>query len=192
MSYRKYKTKAIIIGMRNHGEGSRLVFMLTRDLGLLVARGQSLREQRSKMRYHLQYGQRCAIDLVRGKEFWRLVGGEKEQETVFCPRGIYWFSRCAELVRSLVGFDEHNAELFDVFALGVASLHRYAHTHTRVVDSIGQVFMATLLDELGYWGDEHREMIDIDLEELVRSPEHTPVLFSGYLKKALSQAGIYT
>ncbi|MFT7557756.1 MAG: recombinational DNA repair protein (RecF pathway) [Planctomycetota bacterium] len=190
MSYQKYKTSAIVVGARNHGEGSRLIYILTKDLGLLIIRAQSIRELRSKIRFHVQYGDRCRVDLVRGKEFWRLTGGHKEMNTRHSTRSLYWFSRSTELIRSLAGFGEYQYRLFVILSEAVHSFHIHVDAPEELIDKIGHILLARILDEMGYWGDWHREIIETDIEELIVGGFSMPSRFSQYLAQAMEQAGV--
>lgn len=68
-----YHTDAFVLTSRPHGEDSKTVALYTRELGLVWARAQALRKLASKLRYTLQDFSRAQVDLVRGKEIWRIT-----------------------------------------------------------------------------------------------------------------------
>jgi DNA repair protein RecO len=68
-----YHTDAFVLTSRPSGEDSKSVALYTRELGLVWARGQALRKLASKLRYTLQDFSRANVDLVRGKEIWRIT-----------------------------------------------------------------------------------------------------------------------
>lgn len=80
MAYHLYQTKAFILAEKNSGEANRIYYFLTPDLGLVVAKAQGVRLLKSKLRFQLDKYIYARIVLVRGKEIWRLVGAEKEDE----------------------------------------------------------------------------------------------------------------
>ena len=76
MSHNIYKTEAIILGSKNSGESNRLLFLLTKELGFIIALSQGVRNLKSKLRYGLQDFNLINLELVRGKEVWRVTSAE--------------------------------------------------------------------------------------------------------------------
>ncbi len=76
MPHYLYHSEAFIIGSRPVGEGSRLLDLITERLGRVPVLAQGSRELRSKLRYQLIDLNFFQATLVRGREFWRLVGAE--------------------------------------------------------------------------------------------------------------------
>ena len=76
MPHYLYQTEGFVIGSRLIGEGSRLLDLFTRDLGRVSILAQGTRDLRSKLRYHLSELTFFQATLVKGREFWRLVGAE--------------------------------------------------------------------------------------------------------------------
>ncbi len=68
-----YHTESFILSSRPSGEDSKTLALYTRELGLVYARAQAVRKLSSKLRYVLQDFSRAQIDLVRGKEIWRIT-----------------------------------------------------------------------------------------------------------------------
>jgi len=71
--YRTYTTEAVVLGSRDAGEANKYYFLLTRELGLIHAFAQGVRELKSKLRYSLAELSYVKVSLVRGKEKWRLT-----------------------------------------------------------------------------------------------------------------------
>ncbi len=76
MPHYLHRSEAFIIGSRPIGEGSRLLDLITDRLGRVPVLAQGSRELRSKLRYRLSDLNFVQTTLVRGREFWRLVGAE--------------------------------------------------------------------------------------------------------------------
>ena len=76
MPHYLYQTESFIIGSRGINDGSRLLDLLTQDLGRVSVLAQGSRELRSKLRYRLSDFTFFHASLVRGREFWRLGGAE--------------------------------------------------------------------------------------------------------------------
>ena len=74
MSHRIHHTKALVLGIKNIKEAHRMAILYTEDFGLLYVHAQSIRKQEAKMRYHLQQFSLVNVDLVQGRDIWRLTG----------------------------------------------------------------------------------------------------------------------
>ena len=68
-----HHTEAFILGSRPKGEDSKILILFTRELGLIYAHAQGVRKLSSKLRYVVQDFSQVQVDLVRGKEIWRLT-----------------------------------------------------------------------------------------------------------------------
>jgi recombinational DNA repair protein (RecF pathway) len=109
MSYSVYSTRGFILGSAPSGEASKVYSIYTEDFGLVRARAQNVRSLSSKLRYNLDDFALCAVALVRGKEFWRLTGAEKE---ALDPSKAPARARVLNLLKRLVQGEEPNPELF--------------------------------------------------------------------------------
>lgn len=69
-----YATRALILARRPHGEASAALTVLTPDLGLLVAKAQSIRKPCAKLAPALATFTESDVLLVRGNEYWRIAG----------------------------------------------------------------------------------------------------------------------
>src|SRR5574343_408387 len=74
MSYAIYTFAGIIIKTMDVGENSRLLWLATDDSGVVLVRAQGLREEKSKMRAFTQLFSFVKIEVIRGKDGWKLVG----------------------------------------------------------------------------------------------------------------------
>ena len=94
-----------------------MLVLFTRDLGLVKVKAQSLREMRSKMRYHTQELSAPEVCLIKGREFWRLVGINRENSFGTLLRQGETTKTVARtfalLSRLIPGEEEPNQELFD-------------------------------------------------------------------------------
>ncbi len=73
MSHHIYHTRGVILSSMSIGESNRYYKIFTEELGLVGGVAQSVREGRSKLRYTLQDLSFVTVDLVRGKEVWRII-----------------------------------------------------------------------------------------------------------------------
>ena len=116
MSHHIYHTRGIILASNAAGESNRFYKIFTEYLGLIGGSAQSVREGKSKLRYTLQDLSFVTVDLVRGKEVWRIVsaGAHRPLDTIKNDhtRLKLFASYCALLSRLLHG-EGRDQELFD-------------------------------------------------------------------------------
>lgn len=68
-----YHTEGFILSSKNVGEANKIFTFYTREIGLVRAMAQGVRLHKSKLRFTLQDFSHVKVDLVRGKEFWRVT-----------------------------------------------------------------------------------------------------------------------
>lgn len=119
MSHHIYHTRGIILASNAVGESNRFYKIFTEELGLVGGSAQSVREGKSKLRYTLQDFSFVTVDLVRGKEVWRIVsaGTHSSLDNIKKDdvRLKLFASYCALLSRLLHG-EGRDQELFDEIA----------------------------------------------------------------------------
>ncbi len=121
MSHYIYSTDSIILKRVESAEADITYWILSKDLGLIIARAQSVRKDKAKMRGHLQLFSYCRVSLVRGRYLWRITGVENVSgnSQVISTEGLYLdklnaFARIAEFVcRMTITNTTTTAELFD-------------------------------------------------------------------------------
>ncbi len=142
-------TGGLVLGKRGFGEGSARVAVLTRDLGLVYARAQSSRLDKSKLRYGLESLSFGRFSFVKGKNEWRLTGVE-EVSRLF-PRltaARTAMGRVSALLLRLLVGQEHTPDLFETVSEGLSTLARA--TVQEEVDAIETVLVLRILSHLGY------------------------------------------
>lgn len=107
--YRLHTTPAFVLGHAQSGESSRVFWLLTRDLGLIAARSQGVRELRNRNRYALAVGAHAHVTVVRGRESWRLTTASADP----MPRVHAAIRRTFPLLRELVPGDDTAGVLYD-------------------------------------------------------------------------------
>ncbi len=116
MSHHIYKTEGFILGNRNFGESNKIFYILTKDIGLIGASAQGVRELKSKLKFSLQDFGHVKVDTVKGRGIWRLINAENitdlsvyknQQKTVVI---MHIFS----LLRRLINGEEKNEQLFNI------------------------------------------------------------------------------
>ncbi len=98
-----------------------MLSVFTRELGLVSVYGRSIREARSKLRYHAQELSFARFTLVQGVEYWRLIGavGMDGMNTKAKPsetEGLAFVTtlvRAATIIRRFVGENLPHQDIFD-------------------------------------------------------------------------------
>jgi recombinational DNA repair protein (RecF pathway) len=107
MAIEKYTTPAIILESYDQGEHDKVFKVFTREFGLLFVHAKSIRKLESKLRGHMLPRSIATITIVKGKEVWRLVGGEAEHREY-----VYIHEVTKILSRFIKGEGAHK-ELYD-------------------------------------------------------------------------------
>ena len=179
-----YHTEGIILGSKNFGEAGKYYSIFTRDLGMVYASAQGVRKMSSKLRFVLQDFSYLKIDLVQGKDFWRLTNASKTNklEQITKQMEIFAvFANIARLLRRLLAGVEPNEVLFSdllhcLFVLEKVKTKEDLH-------DIEIIIVLRILNNLGYIGEDDK------LEVLIQSPFQDNAIFevSKNRRKILSQ-----
>ncbi|MFA6353813.1 MAG: DNA repair protein RecO [Candidatus Paceibacterota bacterium] len=166
-----YHTEGIILGSKNYGEAGKYYAVFTRDLGMIYASAQGVRKMSSKLRFVLQDFAYVKIDLVQGKDFWRLTSASKTnklEKIVKNPGTFEVFSNIAKLLKRLLAGIEPNEALFLDLINGLTVLEKAKVEHLRNVEA---VIVLRILDNLGYIGG------DKALQNITKSPFEENLIF---------------
>jgi len=180
MAHHIYSTPCLILTSTPVGEGNRFLSLFSRDLGLVRAIGKSLREERSKLRYHLCDCSFSEVSLVRGRDVWRIIGAHSSLNIYTelddsREKQLLIVRTCSLLARLLQG-EEPDPILFDMVERGIDFLAKTA-LDTELVRDFEYMFVIRILAQLGYVGVQ---------KELSALLEPTP-----FSKEALISAGTH-
>ncbi|HFC76631.1 MAG TPA: hypothetical protein ENJ27_00135 [Candidatus Moranbacteria bacterium] len=78
-----YNTEGIVLSSFGVGEANKFFHIFTRELGLIQATAQSVRELKSKNRYGLQDFSVSDFSLVRGRDIWRITNVLSQENLFF-------------------------------------------------------------------------------------------------------------
>lgn len=156
MAHRLYHAEAFIIASRPSGETSRAYWLLTDNLGLVIAEARAVREIKSKLRYHLTVGSLVRVSLVRGRERWRLAGAETEKALPAAGRRS-WAS-VMELIRTTFATEHPEPVVFAELKNAFGWLTK-ENINQKSVDTFRLVVMVRILHLLGFIGGERLEKI---------------------------------
>lgn len=160
MSHHIYQTEGLVLGGFNVGESNRFLYIFTKDLGFVGASAQGVRELKSKLRYSLQDFSYTKIDLVRGKQVWRITNAEKINalnSVVENKDKQKIFARITSLIKRLFTGEGDHSELWEEIISGFIFLEKEHFTEENL-RCLEVLLVIKLLDHLGYWGD-HDEFL---------------------------------
>lgn len=154
--YHIHHTNSLILSSRNRGEANRVFTLLTREMGLVHAVAQGVRLNKSKLRYALTDYSYAKIDLVKGKEVWRITSATPVNSFSTIRhemRGIQLLASISKLLRRLIrGEAEAHEAIFDDTLLAYQFLEQSDHgAHTYEVVELSLVLR--ILKTLGYISD---------------------------------------
>jgi DNA repair protein RecO (recombination protein O) len=113
-----YHTQAFILGSRTAGEANKMLFIYTREMGLVRAVAQGIRLHKSKLRFALQDFSYAACDLVRGRDVWRVTSASTITSFPYAradKQSLLLIARISKLIERLCDGEEANERIFDDF-----------------------------------------------------------------------------
>lgn len=148
-----YHTEGIILDSRNFGEAGRYYSIFTRDLGMIFASAQGVRKMSSKLRFVLQDFAYIKIDLVKGKDIWRVTSASKTNELENLsrkPEILKVLVNISRLLKRLLAGEETNPDLFADLLAGFSVLEKAKEFSE--IHNIEAIIVLRMLNNLGYIG----------------------------------------
>lgn len=163
MSHHVYTSQGFVIDSKPNGEAGKVLFLFTRELGMVAAIAQGIRLGVSKLRYHTQDFSYATFSLVKGKEMWRLTGAtpvassaparsggmsatdDLSVSATPSHRAIY--ARVFSLLRRLLHGEEKNEPLFDSVLAFFTYMNKGANADLELIECI---IVLRVLHHLGY------------------------------------------
>jgi len=159
-----YHTEGLVIRGINFGEADKYLTIYTRDFGMIRAQAQGIRKLSSKLRYSLQEFSYTDIDLVQGKDIWRITNAKKKelfknqinkQDVRKIVNNIF------NLLERLCHGEEKNEILFNDLVQGFFLLRQF-YIDKNQLDNIEFVLVLRILHHLGYLGESENLLFFIN------------------------------
>ncbi len=167
-----YHTEGIILGSRNYGEAGKCYYIFTRELGMIYASAQGVRKMSSKLRFVLQDFAYVKVDLVQGKDFWRVTSASKTnllEQIIKRKENFKVLANISRLLKRLLAGVEANEVLFADLLAGLFVLEKIqTREDLRHVET---VIVLRILNNLGYIGGSDM------LQTLIKSPFEEGMIF---------------
>jgi DNA repair protein RecO (recombination protein O) len=167
-----YHTEGLILGSKNSGEAGKYYSIFTRDLGMIYASAAGVRKMSSKLRFVLQDFSYVKIDLVQGRDFWRVTSASKTnmlEQVAKNQKTFEVFFNIGNLLKRLLAGVEPNEALFTDLVSGLSLLEKVENQND--LRNIEAVIVLRILSNLGYIGGNEA------LQSLIKSPFEADLLF---------------
>lgn len=156
MSYHIYTTDGIILKRATFGEANSLLYILTSELGLIIASAQAARLFNSKLRPALQEYSMVSVSCIKGKNGWK-VTNVIEKENFFFDYPPYCHRTLSQIVAVLLKMipgELPHKEIFNTVKTGFEFLKT---VQEKDVSNFEIVTVLRILKQLGYVGN-HKDL----------------------------------
>jgi DNA repair protein RecO (recombination protein O) len=153
--HHKYHTQGIILSSKNLGEANKLIFVYTREMGLIKAIAQGVRLGKSKLRFSLQDFSLSNIDFVKGRDLWRITSASFVSSFSIARESkdsMVFISHICSLIERLCGEEEKNEKVFDDFINSLKLLNNQ-NIESSFREALELYVVLRILNNLGYIGD---------------------------------------
>ncbi len=149
MTHTIYTTEAIVINRVDTADVDLTLWLLTKDLGLIVAKASGVRKEAAKMRNYLQTFNLLNVSLVRGRYVWRLTGAESYTQKVdkLTGKALINFANISNFLRRMT-IPEGSIDLYRLLVLVRKEL--ILAKSDKDLKRIEVLAMAKILVQLGY------------------------------------------
>lgn len=151
-----YQTKAWIIDCVDVGEANKFFWLFTEKYGVLVASAQSVRTTKSKLNPILQLYSFCLVEIVRGKDVWRITNAVQvvhKPFTEYPKHAQRVIARIAVFLKRLYVGEEPDDVLFSYVEESLSALQNSFDRES--IDAIELSVTIIILHRLGYWDGEN-------------------------------------
>jgi len=150
-----YHTHGLILSSRNTGEANKMLTIYTREMGLVRAAVQGIRLHKSKLRFSLQDFSYANIDLVRGRDIWRVTSASNISSFPYARSSrpsLLLIARISALIERLCDGEESNENIFDDF---IQCLYLLDDTNISVSsrEALELHLVLRIMNILGYIGE---------------------------------------
>ena len=158
MSHAVYQTPAIILSAKNMRESNKLMVLYTEKFGLIYISIQSARELKSKMRFHLNIFSLVDVDLIQGRDIWKLTGIHEYYSSLsFIDTSWYVLvNKVSDFLLRLCKGEEVNNDIWTDFKMLYCMIQNIKDISKEDENRFEIILISRILYYLGYWkGEEY-------------------------------------
>ncbi len=137
------------------GEANKMLSIYTREMGLVKAVAQGIRLHKSKLRFTLQDFSYVNVDLVRGKELWRVTSAKHITSFSLARSSslsLLLMMRVSKLLERLCNGEGPSENIFDDFIQALYLLDEKEIENTSR-EALELHLVLRIMNSLGYIGD---------------------------------------
>ncbi len=191
MSYHIYTTPGIVLKRTTFGESDTVLYVLTRDLGLIIASAKSTRLLASKLRSSLQEYSFITLSCIKGKNGWKITNAV-EEKNLFSDLPIEYKKILAQIsaviVKNIAG-EFPQKEIFEMIKESFIFLKDVKEGDLKDFEILT---VLRLMKELGYVSpdEDSRKYFDEKavLEDKVSFVKNDRLKLVGVINKALKES----
>jgi DNA repair protein RecO (recombination protein O) len=150
-----YHTEGFILSSRNVGEANKILTIYTREIGFVKALAQGVRLVKSKLRFALHDFSYTNIDLVRGKDIWRITSATPITSFPLLRReknSLSIMAQVSKLIEKLCYVEQPNEIIFNKLIQSLYLLDvQYVEESKR--EALELYLVLNIMSALGYIGD---------------------------------------
>lgn len=149
MSYHIYTTDGIILKRTSFGEANILLYVLTEDLGLIIASAQSARLAVSKLRPALQEYSRVSLSCIKGKNGWKITNVSGRGNVYYeAPEYSHKIlARISKILLQMIAGESAHPEIFKTVKDGFDYLKKITKEE---IQNFETLLVLRILFQLGY------------------------------------------
>ncbi|MFZ2523560.1 MAG: DNA repair protein RecO [Minisyncoccia bacterium] len=154
MSYRVYTTKGIVLKKKNSGEQNSFLYILTKDLGLIIASARSTRSSKSKLKGLIEEFSHGDFSFVKGKNGWHLTNVSENGNFFFqAPNhSRKTLAQMAAVLLKMIQGEEPHKEVYSTVVESFKFLTEVTKDHIHIVEVLS---VLRIMYELGYVRDDN-------------------------------------
>lgn len=188
-----YHTHGFIVSSRNTGEANKMLTIYTREMGLVRAAVQGVRLHKSKLRFALQDFSYVNVDLVRGKEVWRVTSAKNISSFALArsdKASVVLMMRVASLLDRFCGVESPNEDVFDDIIQSFYLLDEES-VSSSTKEALEIHLVLRIMNSLGYIGDSEilskylASPFSVDKTEMLLKERQTII---AHINKALTES----
>lgn len=189
MSYHIYTTEAIVLKRKTFGESDTVLYLLTKDLGLILASAKSSRSSKSKLKSGLQEYTLLTLSTVKGKNGWKVTNTKTEKNFFFelSKEGQKVLARISVFLMKIIAGELPDNKIFETVKQSLLVLK---DVEKKMIVNFEILLVLRLLYHLGYVADlKTKKYLNSDWgREALLSIEKEKAHLVGIINKAMKES----
>lgn len=188
-----YHTEGFILSSKNVGEANKSFTIYTEKLGLVKATAQGVRLSKSKLRFALQDFTHIKLDLVKGRDIWRITSAQNISSFPLLRRdrdSLRILYQISKLIERLYQGEESNIKIFQSLIQSFILLD-VEKIEKNTKEALELYLVLNIMNALGYIGESKmiNDYLSVSfdpykIEKIIK--DRKPIIF--HINKALNES----